>query len=131
MHSITNGFKRFLQTNLPYQRKHVPLAENPMPFLNFHNVRLGTVLLTVFQKLINLMLNNMSDNVMYYLNSVSVAMLVVSLTELAAACEDDESLTTWNMSRNSLQAIHLTVHVVSYKFDKTAELTPCNFYIIF
>ena len=92
MHSITNGFKRFLQTNLPYQRKHVPLAENPMPFLNFHNVRLGTVLLTVFQKLINLMLNNMSDNVMYYLNSVSVAMLVVSLTELAAAWEDDESL---------------------------------------
>ena len=33
-------------------------------------------------------LNNVFDTFMY---SVSVAMLVVSLTELAAACTDDES----------------------------------------
>ena len=45
---------------------------------------------------------------MYFLNnSVSVAMLAVSLTELAAVCTDDGSLTTWNMSRNSLQAMWL------------------------
>ena len=39
-------------------------------------------------------------------------MLVVSFTVLAAACTDDESLTTWNMSRNSLLAIDVTVKVV-------------------
>ena len=39
-------------------------------------------------------------------------MLFVSSTDLAAACTDDESLTTWDMSRNSLQAINVTVKVV-------------------
>ena len=62
--------------------------------------------------------NNVSHKVMCFLILNSVAMLVVSLTELAAACTDDESVTTWNMSRNSLHAFHVNVKTMLSRNSK-------------